>query len=693
MRRFLVPAAVLLAALPARAGALKPAGGVEGDTVAEVPLYGGLVAADPAWYVEVKAGEQALLLQLVTEGNEVALTEAAAGRLGVEGKGKHDIATVEALALGGVTLTDVRVHVGAKVRSGPLPVDGTLSLAGFPDLAWALLPSKGVVRVGPAARAAEVLGDLAAAPGFETPDLADLATVKVKVGKQKHTVEPGPLTVAATWSGVEHRAVWSLEGETRLAREASGTPGLALEGSDKSPLSFPDAPARPVGPAREEWREVGVAGATTPVWVRRDGHGAAYLAPGVIGAAVGGEVARRYDQGVDPAARQLRLRAAGTVTTADYAPLYEARLKAALEPAPAAEGAEAPSPEDQKKARLGAIPAYADYLHAQGRFADEVALRREVTEGEPGACAGWLGLGDALLAQGQAAEAADAYGRADALYHPWAVLPLLERQQKEKDHAKAEEKGEAWEGPTPQPHACHVAAGKVATARVLAGQPDAVDALYPARIDLDPGLARAAGAAALVRGRPEAAQAAYLQALKLTGMAGDDPKARVGLFLARGTDPDADGQLARAGLWDDPAVVAAYADALRARSEATVPALRALLAADPANPALLVGLAQAQGAEAGRSALDAARGAIAARPGAEGAVLAVWAKAAAGELDAARSDAAALTARHPGDAGAWYARGVVARAAGDAAGAREAFDRAAALDPDHPIYVLAAARD
>lgn len=697
MRR-LLPAALLLVAAPALGKAHRPASEAAPNAVAEVPLYGGLVSSDPYWYVEVQAGEGRALLRLTTEGNALELTEAGAGKLGakVSGKEGKKKARLDSLSIGAATLDEVEARIVDGLDSGGLAVDGRVSFAAFPELAWAILPSKGLVRVGPASSAAEVLGELASGEGTPAADLRKLQDEKVRVGHDTTKAPPPAFVVPVTWSGVAHRAVWALDGETTLAREAQGLPGFVLKGAQKAPVTLPEAPSRPVGPVAEEWRAVGVAGATVEAWVHRQGVGLHYLADEVVGATVGNDVARRFDQGYDPASNTLRLAPAATLRTQDYRASYEAALRKALEPA-ATEG-EAPDADAQEAARLAAIGPLAAYLEAQGRHADAIPLRQEVVDGEPEKCASWLALGEAKLAAGEFPGAAEAFGKADSLYAPWAALPLAERQEAQADFDKAEKKDREWTGTRPQPHACHVAVGRVAQARLLGGEPTPAGVLYAARLDLDPGLALAAGTASLRAGKQDEAQAAYLQAVKLAGLAGEATEARLGLFLVRG--PAGIDQV-RPGHLDDPALVGALVEASRAAPKGAVGELQARVSADPGNPVLAIALAREQraagdGPAAEKLLAEAARvieRRLAADPQDVSALAAsAWWHLAVGRSAEARKAAQSATTLAPTDPRAWSVLAEVAEADGQAAEARRHRVRAAALAPSNPLYVTAALR-
>ncbi|MFN7147119.1 MAG: tetratricopeptide repeat protein, partial [Myxococcota bacterium] len=387
---------------------------------------------------------------------------------------------------------------------------------------------------------------------------------------------------------------------------------------------------------------------------------------------------------------------------ADYAPAYVANLRAALEAKPGKDGA-APDDAAKKAARTGGLGALAGFLEARGRYDEAIEARKELTVAKADDCTSWTSLGTALVSAGRPAEAIEPLTKASALYQPWAVLPLSEREQVAKDKAAAEKKKEEWTGPKPQDHACHVAPGYLALAQLQSKNPAAVASLYPAQLDLDTTLPLAAGNAALLQGQFDAAQAAYLQALKLSG--GKSEAARVGLYLALAPKDYAAArqQLERLRLGyhgdTDPLLVRLYVEGVRQSqgAEGVKTALDALLAADPGNAVLLAQRSKERAAagDAAGAAADwtAAKERFEARLAAlpnDADTIAAWASALAAAGQGAEAQKAAETATKlaPANGMAWLAAADAATAVGDAAKAAEARARAGMVWASHPGYAL-----
>jgi hypothetical protein len=140
----------LLFVAAAEAGEFKSAGSAAVSSEAELPLFAGIDPEDPYWYVEAKIGETPLLLRIATEAEGLGLTEAAAARAGLKPTGKEgqQTAAVASLQLGTVTVTRIKANVAA-LSDLAYGVDGRIGIAAFPDLAWAIEPAKGTVKIGP----------------------------------------------------------------------------------------------------------------------------------------------------------------------------------------------------------------------------------------------------------------------------------------------------------------------------------------------------------------------------------------------------------------------------------------------------------------------------------------------------------------------------------------------------------------
>ncbi len=692
---------LLAAAFPALAATVKPAGDVALTGVVEVPLYAGLAGDDHASYVEATVGDQKLLLRLGTGHRGFVLSESAVARLGLKATGPEGKKTVkiDSFTVGGATFTDVKADVKNVEGSGSYTVDGSLPLPGFEGLAYAVLPSSGVLKLAMGADGVQLVSGVGAGIPYKTSWKEE----KHKVGKESVTFNATPIVVPVKWSGVEVDARLAIEHpRTSLAREIEGADWFEVTKNAQPVVDLPDAPGVQVAETRQEWREVGIGGVTVPTYVERPGHGYSTLLEFGADGDVGSDVLGALDLAVDPTTGTLAVKPAGASKRADYTPVYEASLRAALEPKPGADGA-APDEEAKKAARQGALGPLASFLEAEGRFDEAVTARKELADASPDDCTTWTSLGNALVSAGRPAEAIEPLTKAGALYQPWAQLPLSEREEISEAHAKAEKKKEEWTGQKPQDHACHVAPGLLALAQLQSKNAAAVAAIYPAQLDLDATLPVAAGSAALLQGQFDAAQAAYLQAIKLSGGANDG--ARVGLYLALAPKDFASArkQLERLRLQfegeTDPLLVRLYTEGVRAAQGAAgvKAALDGLLAADPGDAVLLAQRSKERaaagdtaGAQADWSAAKARFEArLAASPN-DADALAGWASAlaGAGQAPEAQKVADAAVKLAPGSGKAWLAVADAAAAAGDSAKAAEARSKAGVLWASHPGYAL-----
>ncbi|MDP2310360.1 MAG: hypothetical protein Q8P18_30365 [Pseudomonadota bacterium] len=695
---------LLLAALgssAAHAAAVKPTGEAVVSGVVEVPLYAGLVGSDPYSYVEVTSGDTRLLLRLATGHRELKLTEGAAAKLKVKPTGKEGekTAKIASLSLGAATLQGIKASIAAVPGSGPLPVDGELGLPGFQDLAFAIVPSAGVLRLAKGPDGATLIAGIGGAPG---PVARSLKDEKIKIGAgPKEDLKGGAFTVPVKWSGVEVQAALAVEqASTWLAREVEGVDWYAVANSEKKPVTLPAAPGIQVGAVRHEWRDIELGGVQRAGSVARSGQGPIWHFD--INAAVGQDLLGALDLAIDPASGTYAMKPAAASKKADYAPTLEATLRKALDAAPAEDGT-APTEEQKLAARSGGLGSLADFLEARGRLDEAVALRKELTIAEADDCAVLTAYGTTLLAAGRAAEAIAPFTQASTLYQPWAQLALAERADIAERHAAAEKKGEDWMGQAPQSHACHVAPGHLALAQLQTKNGAAVAALYPAQLDLDATLPIAAGNAALLTGNFDAAHAAYLQALKLGNGTGDD--ARVGLYLALAPNdfPAAREQLERLRLqYDgrtDLLLVRLYVEGVRQSqgAEGVKAGLDRLLAADPSDPVLLAqrGRERAAAGDAAGAVADQAsaralfQAELAANPN-DAATWASWASvlALSGEAAEAQKAAEAAVKLAPSNGMAWLAMADAATAAGDATKAGESRARAGMVWAQHPGYAL-----
>jgi tetratricopeptide (TPR) repeat protein len=688
---------------PAFAAPVKPFGTPVAQGVVEVPLYAGLDGSDPFSYVEATVGEQKLLLRVATGHRKLLLSDAAVGRLGLKASGGEGSKTtsVANLALGGVTFAKAKASIEPVNPSGTLPVDGEIGLPGAAGLAFAVVPSAGVLRMATGTGGEGLVAGIGGTPGSYGEATKDR---KVRVGAgEKATLYASPINVDVAWSGVAVRAMLALEAPASwLSRELDGgETWYTVRNGENTPVSLPAAPVVARGETRAEWREVSVGGASQWASVDRPGQGPVWVF--ALDAKVGVDVLGTMDFAVDPTKHRFAAKAAPTVKKADYGPTYEATLRKALEVAPLKEGAPEPTAEEKAKTRAGALAPLADFLETRGRMDDAVAARREIAAADPDVCTGWTSLGSTLIAAGHPADAVEPLTKASALYQPWAALSLEERADLGEAKAKSDKKKETWTGQVPQDHACHVAPGLLALAQLQAGNAAAVASIYPAQLDLDPNLPLAAGTADLLQGKFDDARAAYLQALKLTGEA--DEGARVGLYLALAPHdfPAARLELERLRLAyagnTDPLLVRLYVEGIRKvqGADGVRSALTALLAASPADPVLLTQMGKelatagdTAGAEkafaAARSGLDERLRSLPADP----ALLAAHAGllVATGQTAQAQAAAESAVKLAPDNGMAWLALSDAAAAAGDSAKAAESRKHAGMAWALNPAYAL-----
>lgn len=680
----MIVSALLLAAT-ATAKDIAPAGSADLLGVVEIPLYTAPSAADSGWYVEGTINGKPVLLLLASEQVGLQLTAEAAGRVGLKLSGKEGAqrASVSSLGLGTASLTGIKASIGGGGGAG---VDGRLGLASWEGVAWAILPSSGVVRLGPAGPQS-VASELGADATYRSTD-----KTKERIGTGKVEIPATAMAAQVTVSGVELSAALATGAERGwVATEVDeGQAWYSLKGVAPLPATpLPAVNGYLRGDVEMEWREVGLGG--TSAWARVDRSGAGTSFPYVEPARVGFDVLQQFDLGVDPSRHAVTLRPSKGNAAKSYAPLYVARMEATL--------AESGEPSDDvaaaRKALAGKLAPMVGAYSAVGQYAKAVEAAQKWTEAAPERCTSWHALGSAMLAAGNPAGAVEPLRKAAAMYQPWAVRPLAERRELEASEDKRASRPD-FDGVYAQPHSCHTAWGDAATALLASGKGEAVAELYPAHLDLDAGLARAAGNAALVAGNAAGAEAAFRQAVKLSYTT--DERARAGMMLAtraRSADlalaqfsgnPDSDVYQLRYFL--------VYADVLHAARghDGAVAELSAFLARAPWSAAAWLALAQLQGTgDAGAASRAKAEVLVAHEVAWNGGRAHAHALQAevhrlAGRLSEAAASADRALELDAALPEAWFVRARVAETAGDAARARELRARAFALAAADPLY-------
>ena len=686
---------LFLSLIPLSAAADKVAGHAEISGRVDVPLYGGLDDMDPFFYVEVTVGEKKGLLVVATGHDEVRLTAEGAGTFGVKLKGDKPVKIAE-MTIGAVKLTDVvvveRTKSSMDIPRRALPLLGEIGLAGFPELAFALLPSAGVLRLAPAAEGAALVAEIGAPMEF-----GYAKEEKHKIGTEKIEIDDG-YSVEITISGQKVNAALATERSiSRLMREVSEPPLMWMKDRTIPQISLPLAPTRLSGDVPVERRTISAGNISIDLSLWRNGVGtmALYAVPAVLGQSF----LRGVDLAIDTATGKVSMHEAAAVKLASWAETAEAELKKKLEPEPVPEGGEAPSAEDQKKARLGALGGVAGWYDNMGWYDKAVPMWEELSNGKPEICTNWLNYGESLVRVGKGADGAAAAKKAAELYDIWAAQPLSERTDISEKYGKAKDK-DAWEGQIPQDHACHTAWSTISAGLLLSGDYAGAAAVYPAHRDLDEMLAVVAGNALLLQGKKEEAQAAYLQSFTIDRTI--TAEARVGMVLTARTLEQALNQLPAAKGWmivNDPGMLRSYLQSIRqlGGEGAVAGEVSRLLAQDPANPLLLTAEAQALTAAGKTAEAGAALQKAGARfdrllklyPG-SAMLHAAYAEylLAKGDSAAAREAATLATTLDGKLASGWLLLADIEAAAGDTEKAEAARRRAGALAVENPAYAM-----
>lgn len=678
--------------------------------VKEVPLYrtssGGGYSSVPLVLVEVGEGRKALF-SLTWGDDEISISQGLADELklkvkdtnrkliniqGKDNRSKHGDerkhAQLPSLKLGELELGDATVAVKEKI-SGPkgYAVEGSLGLASLPDqLAWAVLPSQGVLRIGPAASGA----DLVSALGGETTDFRHTESYheKIKVRSVKDEGFMPPL------HHLIHGQVGASTGDISLAISADG------ECMVNATLVPADAPRRTKGDTTFAWLPVTLGGTSLGatwfkvlVWPET-------VTPFDAEAGLCNQLTSRLDIAVDPVNKKLAFKAIGD----DARPQVDAVLLAEAQKPPPAEppkeaeapkeGEAAPAPE---KKDVGPNKKQAAIQTTMGDANGAIANWTTVTEAEPRVCSGWQSLGQALLEADRPTDAIVALEKASSLYHAWWDLPREERLEIAKANKKLEPAELEAAEKIEQPSSCYTADGQLARARLAADQLEDVGALYRERLDLDPVLAIVAGNAALRLGENKAALEPYRQAILREPVDRPSDLARLGVALAsRGNWTQAEPMFRRAleidpynamtaALWGEAMVAAlgpqaaqaAAADWARAYPDSASAHLNWVVLSNGADREAAITAAKAAFKVGYTAESQADRRALRARL-----------HLIEGELDKAAEAAESATKANPSAPFPWVVAAQVAEARGEASNAALYRAKAARLGADNPAYAV-----
>ncbi|MEL6349442.1 MAG: tetratricopeptide repeat protein [Myxococcota bacterium] len=485
-------------------------------------------------------------------GDEIGISEATARALGLESKDNEisrlpltvKTTTVAEMRIGDMVLSNITSQIGYEDDSYiddaewyiPLPqfadVDGTIGLGAL-GVAYAILPSKGVVRFAPREQEQRFIDELGGASVLEMTIQPEAVR---KFGKEKVRL-PGVGYFTIQVNGAPRTmslSTFSWGSSIRSGVEMGAAPRWGLSDMEAAwiPVQIGDQPTI------EGW--MGLAGALQ------------YLQYPQLEWEVDGVLGLHFLSNFDIAGSREQL-AFKYITEAQRnpsLPLEIEDIQAALDEAKQKreeakesgeveeEDAENPHGKTQQWMRLAQLQARAGEMDAA------LTTMKTVMEYEDAedACANWMMLGDLQKKATQLDGALTSYGTAAELYHMWWDNSLEERNQidedraqLEEDRAKLEKKGgdpDSLDDPWPkkQPGRCHEADGHVAHLSLAAGELERVANLFDERLDLDPALALAQGNAALTQGNITLAQHAYRQALQLESI--PSSYSRMGLAMS-----------------------------------------------------------------------------------------------------------------------------------------------------------------
>ncbi len=568
-------------------------GNVQIQGTVEVPLYD-MPGYEMLPVVEAMVGETRLFLAVDPSVDDIGIYGSKLAGLGLDTKDKGDAyatAVVESLSIGSLTLSDVLIATQASSevnaqrwqqytsagRQTAMELDGYIGLGALPELAWAIVPSAGVVRFVAADQGDALVSSVGTAVQGGTTSgqsfrIGFVEGHKTKRGKTK------------TWSPSWFAVPVKVNGQDRL-----GSLRFGPTGSMFTPDDIPDATVaeslngRRLGPARlaiggiEEVQTV-VAWDRSPSITKEyyDESDNYVVADGSIGRLVSGQ----FDLAYNPASGAFSLKKVTAAQRHDPIPLIlsdaEAALKKAMETPKDAE-------EEVKKGTTlpeGTAPTWTSLAKAKEAAGDiQGALEawETVAKFEPNECQGWMNYGVRLLEYGKPpGQAKEALTTASSLYHAWWDWAPETRAAFGDILEKAGEAGEdyyfqpddigfvevdgirerdvAMGAPAPklpetgalikeQPDACEEADGHLARIALLSGDFDSVETYYRNTLDLNAFVADVQGAAAVVRGEPEKAQAALRQAIILEWKSGKDGTRRSALasaYIAAGDRESAD---------------------------------------------------------------------------------------------------------------------------------------------------------
>ncbi len=601
------------------------------------------------------------------------ISSGLAGQLGLKvkqgkllGNDEQKYTTIAEIRVGDVVLREVPALVG-----GTSPAL-SLGFGTFEELGVAILPSKGAVKLVPAAQAAALVQEVGA-----------------------------PLSVARVTdeSWFEHGTKKYGNGlGFSVAGKVFGKDGQVLLTTDRAQsyaaAETPIPNARTLRGVEGAVEAVSLGEIALPAtWVMHRGQ--LVDATGAIVGAAGYDALYAYDIALDPAGGKAALKRAEVPKSVDPAELLLAAARAEFEHASksdageaAQEGEEAPAHDPGKPKVVSRELAFADALSAARKYDEAVTHYRAAAAAAGDVCKPYLALGRALLAGGDAKGALEPLEKAGSLWSRWYQQPLDTRLAI-KD-GKFQGEGFTLE----QPSECHEAWGSLAAAELALGNYAKVAEIHAKHTDLDPHVPLAYALGLLAQGQADAARGPLQEAINLGQRNGTSVRAALAL-----AEPELAGDAAL-NRWlqseDDAAQVQLFAIVEATRRAQGDAGVRSMLAnavkADPLSlqAAMLAAREAARGEAVAAEAVAAARSVFEARlkaygesrpnSGVASAYLGV-ARALSGDAEGAKAAVESAKVADPRLATNWVAAALVAEILGDADGAKSALEELRAHAP------------
>jgi hypothetical protein len=503
------------------------------DGVVEVPLYRAVPGSSQDC-VEVTLPDGSVhLFELVIGQAGVSVSEDFAKAAGAkvkevkfkDGAGKSKVTTLDSFSIGAVAFSNVASSVGFSRTKG-IPRAGSIGIAGFPQLAGALVHSEGVLRLAPAAEGENLLVGLGGNQMAYTQQELSI----FEFSKKKKVVTP-PLTMvmSGTFGDKETTMAFGIQ--------SGSSASIALvEGLDVLPM----------GSRQYASDAVSVAGVGGELLAEI--QSGLRLYPSGVDFYLGEDAVVDWDIAWSPSNMALSIRQAEKSGVTLYSEQAIAQLAESLEEK---EGEEEAKPKDAeaaeaaeeaaKKAKAGTYSKMAGLAMLASGADKSMGYADDALAGDPENCAMHLMHGKVAMRAGKLDVALKDFQSAADLYAPWAAL---DRETREDLAKEAQE-----DQPKQQASACFEASSLHALVVATDGDAKALEGLDIGNESLTPLSAAAVGNAYLASGDAAAAIPAFLQVSRL-----ERSNAWAGLGIAQSAKGQHDKALANLaqGMWADP---------------------------------------------------------------------------------------------------------------------------------------------